>query len=87
MKTIKISKELKVRLNKLTIDNSSMDVIVNHLLDSVESDLENREVVDGSININLQEGTFNRLNALKKSNNDSYTKVLSDAVDLYNSKF
>lgn len=57
----------------------SYDSVINRLLDEVEDDLKNRTEVTGYFNVGVSDDTLNRLKSLKTSNNDSYTKLLTDA--------
>ena len=86
MSTIKISKSVKNDLYNSSRDGESMDSFINRLLDCVEDDLMNRVVVDGGCNVNLYPDTLERLQGLKKSSKDSYTKILRDALELYNQR-
>ena len=86
MSTITISRTVKYNLDNNNVDNLSLDSFINHLLDCVDDDLKDVPIIDGNISVRISADTLERLRHLKRSNDDSYTKLLSDALSLYGSK-
>lgn len=84
MHNIKITRALRKDLYEFSEYDETMDETINRLLDSVEKDLASDEVIEGFTNINVSKDTMDRIKSFKKSSSDSYDKILSKAINLYN---
>lgn len=82
MKTVKISKNTRVALGNIRMDEESIDMIVNRLLDTVCDDLDSDFTV-GYININLNEDTMERIKSFKAYPTETYEHILLRALNLY----
>ena len=87
MTTIKITNEVRQKLNEFKEDGESVEDTVNRLLDLTESDLnQDMSFGGGSTNINLSNNTMKRIKTFQVRNNESYGRILHRALIIADNK-
>ena len=80
-RTIKIRRDTRELLRD--VPQRSVDDCINFVLDSVELDLMDSHVLFGSINVDVQDETLERLKSFRVYEHESYDSVLQRALSIY----
>ena len=69
--------------NLQTVDDSSVDDVINRLLDVVNDSMQDTVWVTGKTNIDLDEHTMIKIKSYRITEHESYDSIIRRALSIY----